>query len=448
MRMRNTLIVMAAAALLAGYYFFVEQPRHRRSQQLASSQSDLAAFGPSDAASVTIERPDVTLGFVRRGGRWWMTSPLADLADPRSVNQLLGVLADADIVRDLGPQEDLTPFGLADGAIAITVLTAAGDTAVALDVGNLTVDKEYAYARLAGGGVILVPTGVRRYARGEPASFRNDRLVQFQLASVVRFAVNGPDRTTTWSQGTSGDWRTERDGREIRGRQTDVEAILRRLRGLRVREFVPGAEVPIVKPFAAPPRSVTVVLEDGSSLTVRVGRRVESLVYAGAPAGDGDRIVLTDATLLDVFTPTVFDLRDRRMLRFDRADIDKIVLESTRSNVTLVRPGDEWGYPNPSMGRLDQGAVSRLVSAMSELEFNAIVDENAASAPSYGLSNPDLSLTIFGEDGAPIDRLAATRSEANPAVYVVTSSSAGAVAQMDEGELGAIVDMFENLRNP
>jgi hypothetical protein len=450
MRLRNTLILVVMVAILAGYFFFIEQPRHRRSREMARTELDVAAFGPSDAAALTIARPDVTLEFVRRQGRWWMTSPLTDRADDGAVNRLLGVLSDAEIARDLGPQADLAPFGLGDTAVDITVLSANGEKLAELDVGNLTVDKEYAYARLPGGGVILVPTGIRRYARGEIDSYRYDRVVEFQLAAVASFTVRGPDRSMTWRRTSEGEWQTEEHGRTIEGHKATIEEILRRLRAMRVREFVPEAEVPVVEPFDAPARSVSVVMDDGSAETVRVGRRMESLVYAGARLGEGagERIALTDTSILDIFEPTVFDLRDRHVLRFDRAKLEKIVLESPDAQVTVVRPGEEWGYPNPSMGRIDQSKVGRILAAISDLEYTGIVDENPSSAPSYGLSNPDVRLTIFGESGVPLDQLVARRSDADPEVYVVSSRSAGMVVKVVEGDLDAVVDLFENLRQP
>ena len=75
MRMRNTVILVVIAALLAAYFFFIEQPRQKNSRDRADASTDLADFDIDEVATVSIIRPDVTIGFARTyGGRWRMTS--------------------------------------------------------------------------------------------------------------------------------------------------------------------------------------------------------------------------------------------------------------------------------------------------------------------------------------------------------------------------------------
>jgi hypothetical protein len=454
MRLKSTLILVVVAAILVGYYFIVEQPRQRRSEERAFDRADLAAFESFETAAVRIARPDVNLEFTRSTNGWRMTSPFSDLAADGAVNRLLGVLVDGEIVRDIGPQEDLSPFGLEEPAAIITVVTAGGDTVVALEVGNLTVDKYSAYARSLlrenPENVILVPTGVRRYALAETPEFRSQRLVDFTSESVESLTLLSTGRTTTWRRSAEDGWSTYEGDREIRGRKEYIENTLRRLRSLRAREFVPAEEVPLVQPFDAPPRSATVVLRDGSEQTVTAGRRLESRVYVRSRLRDDvdERVVLTDTTILNILGSSLTDLRDRRLLQFDRGQISKIVLESIDFQSTLVRPGGEWAFPNPSLGRIDQQEVGILISVIAMLEYQIVVDEDPSGAELYGLSNPDLSLTIFDETGSPLDRLVCKRSESDPARYVATSRHAGVLAGLAKRDLDVVIGRFQNLRQP
>ena len=449
-RSRNTLILIAIAVLLAAYFLLVERPRHREERERARSATDLADFTPGEAAYVEIDRPDVTLVFVKRDARWWLTSPLEDRAEDGSVMRLLAVLETGEIARDLGRQTDLSPYGLSEPAASITVV-AAGDTVVALDVGKLNVEKTHTYARRrgppTGGSVILIPTAVRRYSLGEPSGYRHQRVVEFDLASVTSFAVRWPSHSLVCRRTPEADeWEISSNGRAFRGSKRRVEEILRRLRGLRVRQFVPASEVPVVKPFDPLTGSVVVALDDGSEREVTVGRRLEGLVYVGV--GAGGRVVLTDTTVVAIFESAPIVLRDRRLLHFERGNITKVTVESDSVRVTLVRPGREWGYPNPSMGRIDQRKVGRALTAISGLEYTVVLDENPDARRSYGLSNPDLRLTIFGADGAPLDWLDCKRRGSPPAVYIVTSRSAGVIAELEGDALDAVVDQFRNLRDP
>jgi len=456
MRLRNTVILIVVAAALAGYFFFVEQPRQRHARRRAALQTDLADFSIDESAEVTIDRPDVTLAFTRDrdGASWLMERPVSDRAEDAAINRLLGVLSQGEIERDLGPQRDLSPFGLYEPAATITVLTARGDTVVDLDVGNLTLEKYHAYARRrdagADAGVLLIPTGVRRYSLGEPFTYRNSKLTDFELVSVRRFVVSRSDGVMTWQRDGDGEWTTIVAGNKTRGRKRYLDEMVRRVRVLRAAEFVPEAEVAAVQPFDAPPRSIAVTLDDGDEQRVRIGRQLESRVYASSRLHDdaGERVVLTDTTVLDLFAQSVFDLRDRRLLKFDPKRLGRLELESADVSITLVRPGKEWGFPNPAAGTPDQQLVRRAFDAISELQYDRVLDEAPADSASYGLSNAEIRLTIYDESGERLDRLLCTRNQGAPGGYVVTSDYSGVAAVVNEGDLDAAIGIFKDLRQP
>ena len=447
MRMRNTVILVVIAALLAAYFFFIEQPRQKNSQDRADASTDLADFDIDEVATVSITRPDVTLAFTRTDrGRWRMTSPVDDRAADGAVNQLLGVLSDGEIHRDLGGQKDVAPFGLAPPSAVIEIVAAGGDTVVSLDVGDLTIEKYHAYARRRGdSSVLLIPTGVRRYSLGELSTFRNRKLTEFETASVARFTVSWPGSSVTWRRDENNSWTTETAGETVRGRTRKVEEIIRRLRGLRADEFVPLAEVPVVGPLDIPPHSVSVELNDGSRQEVAIGRRLENRVYAGSRFGEDTeyRYVLTDTTVLDVFRQSVSDLRDRRMVDFKGIRLGRIVLESPSFNLTLVRPGNDWGFLNPALGPVDQPLVGFALTALANLEFMRVIEPDATKAASYGLSNGEIRITLFDGAGIEVDRLTAA---VIPGEYAATSGHSGVIAAVEKNALDETIGRFEELR--
>jgi hypothetical protein len=452
MRVRHTVILVVVAAALAGYLFLIERPRQRENDRRKAAQTDLADFDIGRVAEVTIVRPDATLKFARtgEGGVWLMESPVTDRARDVAVTQLLGVLSEAEIVRDLGLQTDLSPFGLDDPAATITVVSIDGDTVVSLDVGDLTLEKYNAYARRHGpnSGILLVPTGVRRYSQGEPFTFRSDRLIDFDLDAVRELTVSWPDSATTWVRDADGEWSTVVDGNKIRGLEQILDEMVRRVRAIRAKEFVPESEIDVVQPFDSPPRYISVTVDDGSRRTIRLGRTLETRVYAGSRPYDGaaERVVLTDTKVLDLFEQSVFDLRDRRLLRFDPKRLGKVVFESPEVSVTLVRPGNEWGFPNPAAGAPEQQRVQRVLSALAELEHGRVLDEAPGEGSSYGLSNAPIRLTIYDKDGEMIDRLLCTRDERTPGAFVATSNYSAVAAQLPEEDIETLIFGFKGLR--
>jgi hypothetical protein len=454
-RKRNTLILAVLAVLLAAWFFLVETPRQRNAERESISKSDLAEFDIQDVSFVSIERPDGRLEFERENRGWKMTAPLTDWAEDGAVNQLLGIVADGEIFRDLGPQDDLSPFGLSRPAAVITAVLAGGDTVAALAIGKLTVDTYYAYARplSPGGHVLLVPTGIRRYALASQSEFRNNRLVSFGMSTVSGFTIRWPDRSLEWQRADSGGWITRTGSHAVTGRTQYVEAVLRYLQGVRVAEFVPSDQVPLVAPFESPVRSVNVTIEDGSTHVVTFGRRLETRLYAGARYTGADdksieRVVLCDTTVLQIFESTLDNMRDRRLLRMNETQVHRFEIVSPEFNLTLVRPGNEWGYPNPSMGTPDPSKVSRAIAIAGELEYDRVIDEDSSAFVSYGLSNPAIRFTIYDAAGSSIDELVCGNSNEYPDFYITHSLSSAVVSVIEKEQINSFIERFKNLQDP
>lgn len=449
MRLKHTFILFVVALLLLGYFFLIEQPRHRRALLEEQQSASLINLDPGDVHFVRVVRPDVTLEFAREKDGWKMTSPIRDAADQVAVNMLVVAVARAEVGRDLGPETDLAPFGLDVPAVEIELTSAAGDTIIALHVGKYTVDKSHIYARMTpGGSVLLLPTGIRRYTLIDVSDFRDQRVFDFELANVASFTVTTSALSTSWYRTPENEWATTNDGVTITGRKTDVEALLRRLRGLRVKAFVSPQEQAEYKPFDAPVRSIKVFMANGDSTrTLVAGKRYKNGVCARVL--DEERVVVADTTLLGVFTKTVFDLRDRRLLKFNRRDVAKISVMAPNFQVTLVKLGNQWGYPNPSLGNMDQSAVAGVLTSLQQLKFGRVlVEEPREDVSLYRLSNPDITLTISDEAGRETDQLICRLSDRDDGAYIVTSRSSQLIAELNGDTVADLLVSLQKLRQP
>lgn len=448
MRLRNTLILFIVAVLLVGYFLLVEQPRHERTEIAEAERWDLTPVSLEDVRYVFIESRSTKLSFVRVAEGWRMTSPLSDAANNTAVNTLVRETANAQLARNLGPEPDLSTYGLDDPAVVLTLAAAPEETLLVLHVGDFTVDKASVYARrLPSDDVLLIPTGIRRYSLLDPSEFRNKRVVDFDLDNVEWFTVEAAARSTTWRRTLENEWTTANEGVTIAGRKTDVEGMLRRLRGLRVTAFVAAEELSGCGPRDGSTGTIRVVMAPGDSSWA---------LFVGERQGDGicvrlsteDRVVVTDTTLLKVFDETVFDLRNRRMVEFDREAVSKVTFEAPEFDVTLVRPGHEWGFPNPALGKLDQKEIKDLLVAIQKIEFESVVFEDTGKAPRFDLSKSDITITIFDDAGREVDKLVCRPSETKEGAYTATSRSSNLVAELAGDAVTDLVERFKNLRRP
>jgi hypothetical protein len=220
------------------------------------------------------------------------------------------------------------------------------------------------------------------------------------------------------------------------------------LRGRRVKSIISPEEETELRPFDSPAKAITIdATAAGFKTTLEVGK-----MYGGGVCvrlSGEDRIVVTDSTLLGVFEKTVFDLRDRRLLKFKNSAAKKIVFNAFDYQITLVRPGREWVLPNPALGEIDQQDAGRLVVILQNLRFTGVADEEPRGEPlPYRLSNPDITLTIFDESGTELDRLACVKNRDDPNLYYATSRSSELIAELEAAMISGLIDDFRSLREP
>ncbi len=111
-------------------------------------------------------------------------------------------------------------------------------------------------------------------------------------------------------------------------------------------------------------------------------------VKAGQP-----RVFLVAAHQDASLAKNTFDLRDKRVLHFDRDKIDTLELtQPGASTVQLARAGNEWTIKSPLEARGDYSAIEGLVTRLSTASMTELIDPN--SPESFGLETPSAAVTV------------------------------------------------------
>ena len=81
-----------------------------------------------------------------------------------------------------------------------------------------------------------------------------------------------------------------------------------------------------------------------------------------------------------------------KMLTIPEDQIREMRIKKTGGERTLLRKGDDgkWQIVEPQPLRADQETVNSMVSTLSSLSADKIVEEKAADLPPYGLNKPGL----------------------------------------------------------
>ena len=90
----------------------------------------------------------------------------------------------------------------------------------------------------------------------------------------------------------------------------------------------------------------------------------------------------------------------KQVFTYDAAKINQVQIKSSGGDVTALRKGadDTWTIVQPVNAPGDRNSISDVVTNLSKLEEQRVVDENAADLKAYGLAEPRIDVT-FQLDG-------------------------------------------------
>ena len=114
-----------------------------------------------------------------------------------------------------------------------------------------------------------------------------------------------------------------------------------------------------------------------------------------AKTADDKKVFLVSSYLESSFNRTPFDLRDKRIITFDRDKVDRIEVHHDGSLLHLAKANGEWRLTAPVQARGDFGAVEGLLSRLQSAQMKAIVTEDAAEFGKYGIDKPAAEVTLY-----------------------------------------------------
>ena len=117
-------------------------------------------------------------------------------------------------------------------------------------------------------------------------------------------------------------------------------------------------------------------------------------VFAKLP--NEKRVFLVSSFLESIFNKSSFDLRDKSVLKFDRASADRIAVTEGADAVEFARNGMDWRIAKPIAARADYAAIEGLLTRLSSTFMQKIVEPQGADLPKYGLDHPALTAGVTG----------------------------------------------------
>jgi hypothetical protein len=210
---------------------------------------------------------------------------------------------------------------------------------------------------------------------------------------------------------------------------TEVSNLTSALTSLEVNRVIDENASNLAEYGLAEPRVRLAYKAKGGSGEVHIGEKTatQSDLYA-MKAGE-KRVFLLSAYQETSLAKKTFDLRDKRVLHFERDKVDTIELAQPGSpTVQLVRSGSEWVLEQPIAARGDYSGIEGLLTRLSTASMTTLVDPN--SPEDFGLEKPTAAVTLGAgssratlEFGTEKDGAVYTRDRARPTMVFTVEPS-------------------------
>jgi hypothetical protein len=128
--------------------------------------------------------------------------------------------------------------------------------------------------------------------------------------------------------------------------------------------------------------------------TLQLGTKSPTGSDMYAKTADSPKVFLVYGYLESSFNRTPFDLRDKKILTFDRDKADRIEIRRGDSLLAFAKSNGEWRVTAPIDARGDFSAVEALLSRLQSAQMRSVVEENPTNLKQFGLDPPEATVTV------------------------------------------------------
>ena len=413
--------VLVLAGLFA-FYWFVERKTEPK-QEGEREKVTVLAVDKTKAKQISLVSGATTIRLVKKGEAWKLVSPFAAPADETAVDSMLASLekleADEVVVEQTS---DLAQYGLERPSRTVAALVEGQKKPLRVEFGAKAPDGSSVYAKTpASTKVYLIPSWTESSFDKQPFDLRDRDLLHVKRDDVRQLEVAGPDGGYALARTDSGDWAFTKPVTTRAGRWS-VDGLLGTIENLRMESVAAEGTIDAREAarfgLAKPARTVSLVLKDGATRRLEIGKSfIEPPATAApesTPAGDtpqptkyyarragGDLVAVVPATLVGELAKGMGELRAKRLLEVATYEVEAVQVVVGGQKKTYAKTttkGDDgfdktqWKRSAPEAQDLE---TTKLEDALFKtgVEVTEFIDQPRELA-AYGLDVPALEVTV------------------------------------------------------
>lgn len=419
MKPKTTLILLVIVVAI-GLYIKYESKGPSTSEAKRQDQNILN-FDGEKLEGLLIHNGDENIELRRQDKQWRLESPIKDQADSSAIENLLANLEnwqkDAAIpAKEVeADQNRLSEYGLAKPKLRLKLLGKEMPPEILFGKDGALEGKMYVRFENSK-ETFLVSQNVRNDLAKKPDEFRDKKLTGLTSAQVARVVLKTPSGEMEL-QKTGENWEMVKPLR-ARADSQRVGDLIAQVTAARIDQFVADDRGDLQPYGLAQPRgAITLFAQNdkpagapdssggGQGQMLQIGavqEKDKNQVYVRFPTRGF--IYTVPKKLEEILNTRPADLRDRRLVRIDTKNLDRLTVDApSKGKTVLGRKDENWTIVNRNNQPANAAEVNRLLEMLKNEQVVKFVDDVASNLAKYGLDKPQLQLTFssFATENTP-----------------------------------------------
>ena len=413
MSFRTTLIIIVLLiGVAATYFLFFSKP----------SGNDLRDNKPTIAETYDLPRDDIekfqltytdeaykTITIVKDAdGVWQITTPFHAHADLAKVNTVLDDFVNKR-VRQTFDVTEYNQYGLDNPMITVQLWKDRDTSPRIFLVGKKGVNYSVYVKEKSEQHIFIIESSALDDLAISTTDIRDRSVIKFNPDSITKIEYQKPEQFTCEKNGDA--WQmthpisTNADSDDISYILTELQTILVstfELDGENVQESLSkyGLDNPRIK-LRMTNGNTIYGLAIGSEVSPSTDQqnKDKKTVYVQSLHQGGIYTVTDD--IFKLLNKTAFDLRDKRIVDFQRGDVTRFEIQHGKEKIEGIRlKKDQWEIQGKNSIIADPQAVSDLIYGIDALEATSYITNPTKNLALYGLNNPsyNVQFTMRGNE--------------------------------------------------
>ena len=413
MNFRTTFTIIVILAGIAGAYFlfFQQSPENASTRSERPPIHQVYGITREQVQQMEVTFTDTAYQDLKLGkdatGNWHLKNPFQAEADSEKVNQMLDDILNKRVKQTLEVTA-LAQYGLDTPSITLSLWTEQALPAAVFSIGKKAIHFSVYVKEKSEAHIFLIESSALDDLTKSPTDLRDRSVIKFNTETVsniqLTYFKSHQSPKTLNCEKRDGTWRVTYPI-EAKADTQEIEDILSELRSLQVSTFEAdqaAADTPaqLEKTGLDTPR-IQIELTDGNNTHV-LDIGAEVLPENGTPrhvyvkSVHQHAIYTVSDDIYQLLSTSVFDLRDKRIIDFQRTDTIRIEIRQGQETTVCSKNRDNaWELQTPTgTVKADAQAVDDLLFGVDSLEAAAFVDPPAKNLASYSLASPSITVAF------------------------------------------------------